>query len=76
MGFNGGLMGFGDGLMGFNDGLMGFNGGLMRFNGSHPLIIEQFAIKHGHRNSEFSHRKMVDLSVVKLVFQRVIYIIS
>ena len=25
----------------------------------YPLVIEQFAIEHGHRNSEFSHQKIV-----------------
>ena len=37
--------------MGFN----GIYGGLMGFNGVYPLVIEQFAFEHDHRNSGFTH---------------------
>ena len=34
------------------------------FRGMYPLVICYIAIENGHWNSEFSHKKMVDLSIV------------
>ena len=31
----------------------------MGFNGIYPLVMTNIAIENGHRNSEFSHQKMV-----------------